>query len=137
MSAEFENKVLEELKNINGTLDKHNQSLNQLTHDVNNINTLLEKHDQSLNQLTHDVNNINTLLEKHDQSLNQLTHDVSVMKESIVLIEHKVSFEIPALFDGYAMSRDMQEIQHSRLNSLSIKVENHDNRISILEHKTV
>ena len=116
MSAEFENKVLEELKNINGTLDKHNQSLNQLTHDVNNINTLLEK---------------------HDQSLNQLTHDVSVMKESIVLIEHKVSFEIPALFDGYAMSRDMQEIQHSRLNSLSIKVENHDNRISILEHKTV
>ena len=35
------------------------------------------------------------------------------------------------------MCQDMQEVQHSRLNSLSFKVEDHDNRISILEQKAL
>ena len=71
------------------------------------------------------------------KELKDIKHTIDVMNESIVLLEHRLTFEVPALYDGYSMCRDMHEIQHSRLNSLSFKVEDHSNRISILEQKAL
>lgn len=62
---------------------------------------------------------------------------MDTMSGSIVLIEHKISTEIPALFDGYSLQKEIQGIQHGNITSLNIKVEEHDIRISDLEQAVV
>ncbi len=121
MSAEFEKTVLEEFKSLHSEINDMHSEIKILQSDVKTLKSDVKTLKSDVQTLKSDVKN--------------LQHFAEITNQSLALIEHKVSFEIPALFDGYPMSRDMQEIQHSRLNSLSIKVEDHDNRISILEQK--
>ena len=69
--------------------------------------------------------------------MEKMSQDMQVTKEAVILMEQKISVEIPALFDGYSMHQEKQERQDNEINSLNVKVENHDVRISCLEEKVV
>lgn len=72
-----------------------------------------------------------------DKKFDSVDHTLEVIKESLILIEDQVMFKIPALFDGYSMHQQKQEILEDSINSVNHKVEDHDIRISILEQQSV
>jgi len=72
------------------------------------------------------VDNIENILVSMQQTMEN-------MNKSIILIEHTLTTKIPALFDGYSMHQEKQEIQQENIDSLNVKVEEHDVRISSLE----
>lgn len=72
-----------------------------------------------------------------DKKFDSIDHTLEVIKESLILIEDQVMFKIPALFDGYSMHQQKQEILEDNINSVNRKVEDHDIRISILEQQSV
>ena len=74
---------------------------------------------------------------KIDEKFASIDHNIEVIKESLILIEHQVMVKIPALFDGYSMHQQKQEILENNINSLDRKVEDHDIRLSILEQQSV
>ncbi|MBO5413774.1 MAG: hypothetical protein J6A29_05780 [Clostridia bacterium] len=80
-------------------------------------------------------------IDKHfdilDKQVHKLTEDMQVVKEAVILIEDKITREIPTLFDAYSMHQDKQERQDNTIDSLNLKVEDHDIRISCLEQKVI
>lgn len=69
--------------------------------------------------------------------INKLTDDMQIVKKAVIIMEDRITREIPALFDGYSMHQEKQERQDNKLNSLNLKIEDHDIRISCLEHKVI
>ena len=116
MSLEFEEKVLNEFKIINQKLDKHEKKLNE--------------HDKKFDAIDKKFDDV-------DNKLDFLTKSIEKITNSLVLIEQKITFDIPALFNGYSMQHNIQERQQVEINSLNQKVDSHDIRISILEQKSV
>lgn len=114
MSNEFEEKVLVKL-----------DSLEEKVSEIDTINTRLD----SLEEKVSKIDTINTRLDLLEEKF-------ETMNESIVLIEHKVSVEIPALFDGYASNYDLQKEDEKKIDSLKQENFNHSIRIANLEITT-
>ena len=96
-----------------------------------------KKIDERFDKIDERFEKIDERFEKIDDTLEGIQETLEVMKRSIILIEDQVSVKIPALFDGYAMHQQKQEILEKDINSLNRKVENHDIRISILEQHSI
>lgn len=111
MSKEFEEKVLGKLDSIETRLDSVETRLDSLEEKVSEIDTIKTR--------------LDSLEEKFD-----------TMNESIILIEHKVSIEIPALFDGYSSNYDLQKEDEKKIDSLKQENFNHSIRIANLEITT-
>lgn len=101
------------------------------------INQKFEEVDQRFKEIDQSFKEINQTLERHEVEIKKMSLDMQVTKEAVILMEQKISVEIPALFDGYSMHQEKQERQDDEINSLNLKVENHDARISYLEEKVV
>lgn len=67
------------------------------------------------------------------QKLQNLEKDVEVLKDSVIVIENKVTTEIPALFEGYTIHQDEQKIIIERENNLELLTSEHSIRIANLE----
>ena len=63
--------------------------------------------------------------------------DLQITKEAVILIEDKITREIPTLFDGYSMHQEKQERQGKEISIINRKIRNHDARISSLEQNVV
>ena len=72
-----------------------------------------------------------------DKKFKNISDVLESLKQSVILIEQKVTVDIPALFDGYSAHQDIQERQQGEIDSLNKKVDMHDIRISILEQKSL
>lgn len=107
MSKDFEEKVLKKLSE----LDKK----------VSRIDAIEEK-----------VSEIDSIKEK----LDNLSDEVETIKRSVIIIEDKVSNEIPALFDGYTSNYDLQEEAEKRITFLEQENFYNSIRISNLEIAT-
>ena len=113
MSAEFEKTVLTELSSHNKKFDE------------------IDKRFEAVDKRFEDM-------QKHtDERFDKVMTMLESLRRSVVLIEQKVTVDIPALFDGYTAHQEIQERQQGEINSLNQKVDMHDIRISILEQKTV
>ncbi len=129
MSSDVEEKIFKELTCINERLDSHDKKFEA-------IDQRFEQVDQRFNQIDQKFEQVDQRFEEIGQTLKEIIHSIDVMKSSIILIEQKVSVEIPTLFDAYSGQHEKQTIHQNEINSLNQKVENHDIRISILEQKS-
>lgn len=84
-----------------------------------------------------DMANMQKRMDAMQTDMANMQNRMDTMSGSIVLIEHKISTEIPALFDGYSLQKEIQGIQQGNITSLNVKVEEHDIRISDLEQAVV
>ena len=68
-----------------------------------------------------------------NKTVDELNKKVEKIDKSVIIIEDKVSNEIPALFDGYSFNYELQKEDQKRINSLEKQIFNHSIRISNLE----
>jgi len=130
MSTEFEKETIRELKRINKRLDNHDKKFDAIDKKFDAIDKRFEIVDKQFDA-------IGAKFDEVDSKLDNITTVLESVQRSVVLMEQKLTVDIPALFDGYTAHQEIQERQKGEINSLNKKVENHDIRISILEQKTV
>lgn len=112
MSKEFESKVLD-------FIDVTSKKFDNIDKKFDNIDKRFDKIDDKLDEHT-------KLLEEHSRQINSL-------QESVVLIEHKVTTEFPALFEAFELHQEMHKDYDEKNSYLSSKVEENSMRISVLE----
>lgn len=137
----FQADVYERFDKSDARMDIFEQDMCEMKADISNLKEDVATLKTDVATLKTDVSILkkDMALMKEDMSFMQRTmlsmqKTIETMNRSIILIEHKITTEIPALFDGYSMHQQNQEIQQENLTSLNVKVEEHDIRISSLEN---
>ncbi len=127
----------ERFNKIDQKFEEVDQRFKEIDQRFEKIDQRFEEIDQSFKEVDQSFKKINQTLKRHEVEMEKMSQDMQVTKEAVILMEQKISVEIPALFDGYSMHQEKQERQDNEINSLNVKVENHDVRISCLEEKVV
>ena len=127
----------ERFNKIDQKFEEVDQRFKEIDQRFEEVDQRFEKIDQSFKEVNQSFKEINQTLKRHEVEIKKMSRDMQVTKEAVILMEQKISVEIPALFDGYSMHQEKQERQDNEINSLNVKVENHDVRISCLEEKVV
>lgn len=127
----------ERFNKIDQKFEEVDQRFKEIDQRFEQIDQRFEEIDQSFKEVDQSFKKINQTLKRHEVEMEKMSQDMQVTKEAVILMEQKISVEIPALFDGYSMHQEKQERQDNEINSLNVKVENHDVRISCLEEKVV
>ena len=130
MSSKFEKDVLDRFDKTDARMDTFEQDMKVLKQDMSNMKKDISFMKEDMSFMQNNIDNINTTLISIQKSM-------ETMNRSIILIEQKVTTEIPTLFDGYSMHQEKQEQQQENIDSLNVKVEEHDVRISSLEQAIV
>ena len=157
MSKEFEEKVLsilEEhsiaLKTINEhtkiigehsktldehtkTLDVHTKILDEHTKILNEHTRILNEHTKTLNEHTRILNEHTKTLNEHTRILNEHSKDLAEIKKYLLVLEDKISNELPALFDGFSMNIEKTSEIEFKQKATDKKVEFNSIKISNLE----
>ena len=102
-----------------------------------NVYRKFDSIDKKFEELDKFQNYVYDKFDKIDEKFDQITHILDVIRQSQVLLEEQIMLKIPALFDGYSMHQEKQEILEKEINSINHNVEDHDIRISILEQQSV
>lgn len=131
------NKIDQKFEEVDQRFKEIDQRFEQIDQRFEGIDQRFEKINQSFKEVSQSFKEINQTLKRHEVEMEKMSQDMQVTKEAVILMEQKISVEIPALFDGYSMDQEKQERQNNEINSLNVKVENHDVRISCLEEKVV
>lgn len=127
MSKDFEEKVLKKLSE----LDKKVSRIDAIEEKVSRIEAIEEKVSR-IDAIEEKVSEIDSIKEK----LDNLSDEVETIKRSVIIIEDKVSNEIPALFDGYTSNYDLQKEAEKRITFLEQENFYNSIRISNLEIAT-
>ena len=151
MTEQFMNTVLtkldehsEEFKKINAKLEDHdgefkkiNAKLEDHDEEFKKINAKLENHDEKIEKLeksdaglTRELENVYMLLKEMTRKQDER---YETLHRSLLIIEDKVSRELPALFDGYKINIEKTTDLEIRHNSLEENVELNSMKISNLE----
>lgn len=133
MVNNFEKNVLSKLDEFDRKFKDNDKFQKNVYERFDKIDKKFEKMDKKFDTIDKKFDSIDIRFEKIENILLSMQQTIEKMNKSIILIEHKVSTEIPALFDGYSMHQEKQEFQQENIDSLNIKVEEHDIRISSLE----
>lgn len=148
MSAIFEKTVLEKLGQIDTRLTKIEKTQDDTLEHLKNFEkfTILkfQEHDEKFNKIDERFEKIDRRFEEVDKRFEELETEIKEMakgmqvtKEAVILMEQKISLEIPVLFDGYSMHQEKQERQECEIDSINNKIASHDARISCLEGKAI
>lgn len=129
------NKIDQKFEEVDQRFKEIDQRFEQIDQRFEKIDQRFEEIDQSFKEVDQSFKKINQTLKRHEVEMEKMSQDMQVTKEAVILMEQKISVEIPALFDGYSMHQEKQERQDNEINSLNVKVENHDVRISCLEER--
>ena len=122
---------------IDQRFEEVGQRFKEIDQRFEEVDQRFEKFDQNFKEVNKSFKEINQTLKRHEVEIKKMSQDMQVTKEAVILMEQKISLEIPALFDGYSMHQEKQERQDDEINSLNLKVEKHDARISYLEEKVI
>ena len=112
MSKEFE-------ENTTAAINGLNSKVNNLTSEVSNLNI-------KVNKLETEVSSINAKIDEHTEQLTEI-------KRYLILIEDKLSNQIPALFDAYNMNVEIANQIKVNQEATDKKVEINSFKISELE----
>ena len=115
MSKEFEEKVL-------STLEEHSIALKT----INEHTKIIEEHSKTLNEHTKTLN-------EHTRILNEHSKDLAEIKKYLLVLEDKISNELPALFDGFSMNIEKTSEIEFKQKATDKKVEFNSIKISNLE----
>ena len=137
---EFSQKVLEKLdeneknfKNIFAKLEEHDRKFDM-------VFAKLEEHDKKFQEIDKQFEIVNQKFEvvnqkfaKVDEQFADMNKEIKGIKNYIIIIEDKLSNEIPALFDGYNSNFEKNTNLESRQDVTEQKVAINSLRISSLE----
>ena len=127
MSKEFEEKVLKKLEQLD-TLSEEQKNI------VQKLDTLSEE----FNQFREEQRDFNAKQKEFNAKQEQLNKRIlkrlDNIERNVLIIEDRVSNEIPALFDLEKTREQKQTRFETDLDSLDRKTENHSIRILALEH---
>lgn len=144
MSIEFEKNVYRKFNDFDKkfeSIDKRFESIDKRFESIDkrfeSIDKKFENIDKKFESIDKKFESIDEFQKEANEKFDKIFHILDVIRESQILIEHQVMVKIPALFDGYSMHQQKQEILESNINSLDRKVEDHDIRLSILEQQSV
>lgn len=152
MSVKFEKIMLEKMDKLSDDLNSFKKDITEKLTNFERFTILkFEEHDKRFEAIDKKFEAIDNKFESIDKKfvsidkqfdilgnqINKLTDDMQIVKNAVILIEDRITREIPALFDGYSMHQEKQERHDNKINSLNLKVEDHDIRISCLEHKVI
>ena len=102
----------------------------ELKEEVGNLKVRVENLETDVKELKEDVRELK-------EGAKATKADLQITKEAVILIEDKITREIPTLFDGYSMHQEKQERQGKEISLINRKIRNHDARISSLEQNVV
>ena len=144
-TVEGENGILNKIEGkdgIIGRLDRLTETvegkdgiierLDRLTETMEGENGVIERLDR-LTETVEGENGIIYVVGNLNKTVDELNKKVEKIDKSVIIIEDKVSNEIPALFDGYSFNYELQKEDQKRINSLEKQIFNHSIRISNLE----
>lgn len=162
MSAIFEKTVLEKLGQIDTRLNRIEKTQDDTLEHLKNFEkfTILkfQEHDEKFNKIDERFDKIDKKFEEIDErfekvdkrfeevdkrfkeletEIKEMAKGMQITKEAVILMEQKISLEIPVLFDGYSMHQEKQERQESEIDFINNKIASHDARISCLEGKAI
>lgn len=162
MSAIFEKTVLEKLGQIDTRLTKiektqddtlehlknfekftilkfqeHDEKFNKIDERFDKIDKKFEEIDERFEKVDRRFEEVDKRFEELETEIKEMAKGMQVTKEAVILMEQKISLEIPALFDGYSMHQEKQERQECEIDSINNKIASHDARISCLEGKAI
>lgn len=152
MSAEFEKLMLEKMDKLSGDLNSFRDNITERLVNFEKFTIKkFEEHDKKFETIDKKFDVIDKKFDAIDKKfvsidkqfdvigkqINKLTEDMQVVKEAVILMEDRITREIPTLFDAYSMHQNKQERQENEIDSLNLKVEDHDIRISCLEQKVI
>lgn len=130
MTSKFEKDVYKKFEQNDKKMDVFEKDITEMKEDISTLK-------EDVATLKKDMAFMKEDMSYMQKTMLSIQETMETMSRSIILIEHKVTTEIPALFDGYAMHQERQEIQQENITSLNVKVEEHDIRISNLEQAVV
>lgn len=137
MSKEFEEKTTKELSNLRAETKELNAKLDKVNERLDNHDKKFDAIDKRFENVDRQFDAIGAKFDEVDNKLDNITAVLESVQRSVVLMEQKLTLDVPVLFDGYTAHQEIQERQQGEINSLNKKVDNHDIRISILEQKTI
>ena len=134
MANQFEKDVLDKLNHSDARMDRFEKDMFDMKADISNLKGDVSTLKTDVSTLKKDIAFIKEDMSFMQRAMLSMQKTIETMNRSIILIEHKVTTEIPTLFDGYSMHQQKQESQQENIDSLNVKVEEHDIRISSLEN---
>lgn len=162
MSTKFEKIVLEKLEKLEVTQQDTLEKLvnfekftilkfQDLQGEINDVKIDVKELKEDVKELKQDVGELKVRVGDLETDVKELKEDVrelkegakatkadlQITKEAVILIEDKITREIPTLFDGYSMHQEKQERQGKEISLINRKIRNHDARISSLEQNVV
>ena len=113
------------------------EDVGNLKEDVGELKVRVENLETDVKELKEDVGNLKEDVRELKEGAKATKADLQITKEAVILIEDKITREIPTLFDGYSMHQEKQERQGKEISIINRKIRNHDARISSLEQNVV
>lgn len=89
--------------------------------------------EEGFKELRQEQDNTNKTLNLVQKDIKELREEHERMNRTLILIEDDTSNKIPALFDGYTFHQQHIEEHGKRIETLETEVDNHSNRLWVLE----
>ncbi len=138
------NDVKVDVKELKEDVKELKQDVGELKVRVGELETDVKELKEDVGELKVRVGNLETDVKELKEDVRELKEgakatkaDLQITKEAVILIEDKITREIPTLFDGYSMHQEKQERQGKEISLINRKIRNHDARISSLEQNVV
>lgn len=134
MSKEFEEKVLKKLEQLDVLtikVENLSQELKEFKTEQRAFNAKQEEFNAKQEEFNAKQLDFN---EKQEELNKKILERLSSVEKNVLIIEDRVSNNIPALFDANETRYQKQTQFETNLNSLDKKTENHSIRILALEH---
>ena len=126
MSKEFE-------ENTTAAINGLNSKVNNLTSEVSNLNIKVNKLEIEVSNLNVKVDKLETEVSSINVKIDEHTEQLTEIKRYLILIEDKLSNQIPALFDAYNMNVEIANQIKVNQEATDKKVEINSFKISELE----
>ena len=133
MSKEFEEKVLEFIEISKNNFNKLENKIDTLETRIDAIDGRLDTVDKRLDAVDKRLDAVDKRLDTVDKRIDAIDERLDTLSSSVVLIEHQVITEFPALFEAFELHQEMHKDYEEKNSYLSAKVEEDSMRISVLE----
>lgn len=127
----------EDVGNLKEDVKELKEDVGNLKEDVGELKVRVGNLETDVKELKEDVGNLKEDVRELKEGAKTTKADLQITKEAVILIEDKITREIPTLFDGYSMHQEKQERQGKEISLINRKIRNHDARISSLEQNVV
>ena len=129
MSEEFEKLVIERFDRIDKRLDGVDKRLDGVDKRLDGVDKRLDGVDKRLDGVDKRLDGVDKRL---DDMYKGFDERINSMRETLVLLEHKMTTEFPSLYEIYSLNYQLQKENEEEIKSLENTVNKHSIQISDL-----